>query len=615
MLRCISSLCFSGPLEDKIIAAAEAGYDAIEVFREDIVGFEGRPEDIRTLADQQGIAIAALQSLRDFEALPEADRAVAIKRAGRFLDLAERIGAPMLIVCANTRPETLDDPARAATDLALLADMAAARGLRVGYEALASSARVRTHADAWAIVAEANRPNLGLVIGAVHSFAMDSDLGLLTRIDATRIFMVHLADTPTTRIDTQLLTNAFRLFPGQGNLPVARLYDALLRQGYDGPMSMEIFNEQIRALQPALIARDGLRAFQLLDAARDEQSPPHSAVHSVAFIEFAAQATEAEDLIALLRALGFERCEQSDDGMIAVYRQGGITLIVNQAETGLAHAFYLVQGLSVSAIGLRVDDRSVIDRRIAALHEDEGPVPAAAGGYDLPILRGPGGSVFYLLDRPLEDTDFYHAAFRKLADAAPRAALARIDHFAQALQPNLFLSGLLFYRATFDFRSVEQRDVLDPHGTVHSRTLTNDTGQVRISLNSSFGAGTMTQRFLEKSGFAPYHHVAFHSPDLLAAAATIAPEWVLPVPPNYYDDLMLRFDLDPAFLDRLRALNVLYDRDAQGEYLQLYTRQINGFFFEIVQRDGYAGMGAANAPVRMLAQSRDYEAAHALDMF
>ena len=51
-----------------------------------------------------------------------------------------------------------------------------------------------------------------------------------------------------------------------------------------------------------------------------------------------------------------------------------------------------------------------------------------------------------------------------------------------------------------------------------------------------------------------------------------------------------------------------------GEYFQLYTRAINGVFFEVVERRGYTGMGAANAPVRMLAQLRELETEDALHL-
>jgi 4-hydroxyphenylpyruvate dioxygenase len=55
----------------------------------------------------------------------------------------------------------------------------------------------------------------------------------------------------------------------------------------------------------------------------------------------------------------------------------------------------------------------------------------------------------------------------------------------------------------------------------------------------------------------------------------------------------------------LRASNILYDREGEGEYFQAYTKVLeSGLFFEIVQRRGYAGFGAVNAPIRLAAQSR-----------
>jgi 4-hydroxyphenylpyruvate dioxygenase len=57
--------------------------------------------------------------------------------------------------------------------------------------------------------------------------------------------------------------------------------------------------------------------------------------------------------------------------------------------------------------------------------------------------------------------------------------------------------------------------------------------------------------------------------------------------------------------ERLRANNVLYDRQGGGEYFQAYTTSFDGgLFFEIVQRRGYAGYGAPNAPIRLAAQKR-----------
>jgi 4-hydroxyphenylpyruvate dioxygenase len=58
-------------------------------------------------------------------------------------------------------------------------------------------------------------------------------------------------------------------------------------------------------------------------------------------------------------------------------------------------------------------------------------------------------------------------------------------------------------------------------------------------------------------------------------------------------------------LEVLRGNDILYDRDEHGEYLQAYTTAFKDlFFFEIVQRRAYKGMGAVNAPIRLAAQAR-----------
>ena len=70
--------------------------------------------------------------------------------------------------------------------------------------------------------------------------------------------------------------------------------------------------------------------------------------------------------------------------------------------------------------------------------------------------------------------------------------------------------------------------------------------------------------------------------------------------------LLIDMNLSPEWIAELRAHNILYDRDGNAEYLQAYTRTFEDrFFFEIVERrGGYRGFGAANAPIRLAAQTR-----------
>lgn len=610
-MKCgISSLSFSGPLQTKIEAAAKAGFAGIEIFREDLVYCDGTPAEVGRFTVDSGLEILSLQSLRDFEGAPEGARAWNRKRAARFLDLAAEVGAPLLVVCANTRTDTVDDDDRAAADLALLADMAAERGLRVGYEAQASSVAVRTYMDAWRIIGKADRPNLGLVLGAVHTLAAGADFAALKAIDPSRLFLVHLADAPTTRMDARLLTRHFRLFPGQGDLPVCDLYTTLKDVGYAGPVSMEIFNDQVRAMPARMIADDGIRSFHLLEDSDRSAEVPKPEVLDIGFIEFTCHGEEAAGLKRLLGAMGFVRTHRHRSKNVSLFRQGEINLILNEEESGPAHSFFLMHGLSVCAVGLRISNLPAMMERIRRYRGGKVDHLANTGELDIPAIRGPGGSMVFCLDGADGAPAFREVDFEEIAVHETVAAngLRVVDHYSQAVAPTEFLTSLLFYRAVLGLESAEQADIIDPHGTVRSRPLSNGNGRLQMSLNSSIGPSTMTQRFLSRNVLAAYQHFAFRCTDIFAYAVSLDGDLVLRVPDNYYDDLLLRFDLDPALIEAMRARNILYDQDADGHpYFQLYTRVFNGLFLEVVQRDGYAGFGAANAPVRLAAQARDYE--------
>jgi 4-hydroxyphenylpyruvate dioxygenase len=170
------------------------------------------------------------------------------------------------------------------------------------------------------------------------------------------------------------------------------------------------------------------------------------------------------------------------------------------------------------------------------------------------------------------------------------------------------LSWNLFYAALFDFARTPQIDIADPGGLVRSRALIAAGGNCRLTLNGSLAPHTLANRLLDEFFGAGVQHIAFETSDLLGTVEDMRARGLtfLDIPKNYYDDLAARYDLDPGFLDRLCCNGILYDRDASGHFLQIYTHTIaERFFFEIVERHQYLGFGAANASVRLAAQARE----------
>ena len=152
-------------------------------------------------------------------------------------------------------------------------------------------------------------------------------------------------------------------------------------------------------------------------------------------------------------------------------------------------------------------------------------------------------------------------------------------------------------------------DVIDQGGLIRSQAIENRAGTLRITLNGAESRKTLAGRFIAQGFGSTVQHIAFLSADIFETAAALKKNGFRPlvISRNYYDDLEARFALEPAFSDRLRADNVLYDRDDDGEFFQLYSTSYgDGFFFEIVERkNGYLGYGAANAQFRLAAQQRE----------
>src|SRR3954463_1882987 len=192
--KSIATVSISGTLAEKLEAAAAIGFDGVEIFENDLLTYEGTPQDGRYLAESLGLPITCFQPFRDFEAMPEPQRSRNLDRAERKFDVMQELGTELLLVCSNVSPAAIGDDQRAAADLAEMAERARRRGLRVGFEALAWGRHINTWRHAWQVIAAANHPALGLIVDSFHTLALDDDLSALVIVPPEKIFFAQLAD-------------------------------------------------------------------------------------------------------------------------------------------------------------------------------------------------------------------------------------------------------------------------------------------------------------------------------------------------------------------------------------------------------------------------------------
>jgi 4-hydroxyphenylpyruvate dioxygenase len=293
----IATVSLSGALNEKLAAIAAAGFDGVEIFENDLLSFDGTPADVRQAVADLGLRIITFQPFRDFEGMPEPMRTRVFARAERKFELMQALGCDLLLVCSNVSPDSLGGIDRIAADLHELGERAAKRGLRVAYEALAWGRHINDYRDAWEAVRRADHPAVGLVLDSFHTLARGTDLAGMRAIPRDRIFLVQLADAPRLDMDYLSWSRHYRNFPGQGDLPVGDFMRALKATGYDGWISQEIFNDQLRAGSARGVAVDGRRSLIYLEdqlaTGNAPRLPPKGKCLGTEFIEFAIDEASA----------------------------------------------------------------------------------------------------------------------------------------------------------------------------------------------------------------------------------------------------------------------------------------------------------------------------------
>jgi 2-keto-myo-inositol isomerase len=190
-------------------------------------------------------------------------------RCRQLCEIAEELECPSIVVVPSPTPrdesgeqvviswdEIVDESVKVLRDLATIAGP---HGVSLAFEFLGFGwCSVRTLAGCWEIVRQVDHPNVGLVLDGCHFYAGGSELAEIGLLDPQKLFIFHLDDCEA--LPKEALTDAQRLFPGQGVLPLDKICAQLANIGYDGLCSVELFRPEYWDWEPARVARQARQA-------------------------------------------------------------------------------------------------------------------------------------------------------------------------------------------------------------------------------------------------------------------------------------------------------------------------------------------------------------------
>ena len=605
MRASVATVCLSGTLTEKLRAAADAGFDGVEIFEPDLVAAPESPQEVAALARRLGLTLDLYQPFRDAEGVtPELFDQV-LHRANEKFRLMEQLDIDTILVCSNVATATVDDDEVCADQLRHLGDLAQRHGVRVAYEALAWGRFVDDYRHAWRIVELADHPAVGTCLDSFHILSRGHDPSAIEQIPGDKIFFLQLADAPALSMDVLSWSRHHRLFPGEGSFDLSTFVTHVVRTGYAGPLSLEVFNDTFRqtdVLRTAQQARRSLiwledqvaRAGSTTAGTRESHGPPTlrtlpTVAPPTAFDFVEVKGEDVSDLDAVLRLLGFTFRGSHRTKPVRLWTQGDARVVLNEQQAR-------DQVPTLAAVGFEVADPDASSTRARELLAPTVVRRTHAHEQVLPAFRGPDGTEVFLAPVASGDT-VWAGEFEHGETSAHEALITAIDHVNLAHSWQHFDEAVLFYSSVLSLAPGLSQEVAAPTGLVRSQVICSPDRTVRLALNVAPLA------FDHPHGYP--QHVAFAATDVRAVArrARHAGLDPLPVPANYYDDLRARYELADDDLSEMQQLGLLYDRDASGEFIHFYTETHGGVFFEVVERrNGYEGYGAPNAAVRLAAQ-------------
>ena len=226
MQTAIATVCLSGTLNEKLEAIAAARFKGVEIFENDLLSFDGTPAEVGRRIEDLGLEAVTFQPFRDFEGMPEPQRAKAFSRAERKFDLMAELGCDLLLVCSNvvarvarrhrSRRRRLPRARRARGQARLARRL---RGARLG----AAHQRLPRCLGGGAT----RRPprDRSRARHLPHPRARHRSRARSRAIPKDRIFLVQVADAPLLDMDYLSWSRHYRCFPGQGDLAIGAFMD------------------------------------------------------------------------------------------------------------------------------------------------------------------------------------------------------------------------------------------------------------------------------------------------------------------------------------------------------------------------------------------------------
>jgi sugar phosphate isomerase/epimerase len=247
-------------LAQEIEIAAKAGYDGIEPWIRELDAYVkggGTLKDLATMLADKRLFVPNAIGFFEWIVDDDARRAKGLAEAARLMDMLAQLGCKHIAAppCGADRAPIPTE--KAAERYGALLDLGAKSGVTPMLEVWGRSKTLGRLEDAAAVCVACGKPQACMLLDVFHLYRGGSDFAAVKTLKPAMLPGFHLNDYPAAPTPAALDDSA-RVFPGDGVAPLAQLLKDLRAIGFDGYLSLELFNREYWKQDALTVAKTGL---------------------------------------------------------------------------------------------------------------------------------------------------------------------------------------------------------------------------------------------------------------------------------------------------------------------------------------------------------------------
>lgn len=247
-------------LPELVDVTAKAGYQGIEPWMHDIEGHlksGGKLSDVRKRLADNGLKVESAIGFANWITDDDNERAKGLEQAKRDMGwVAELGGTRIAAPPAGATDNANLDLRKAGERYRKLCEIGASMGVAPQCEVWGFSKCLSRLSETMFVVLESGHPMACVLPDVYHLFKGDTAFDSLAMLSGSAVQVFHMNDYP--KLDRTVAKDADRVYPGDGIAPLGKILGSLLKNGFHGVLSLELFNPEYWKQDPLMVAKTGL---------------------------------------------------------------------------------------------------------------------------------------------------------------------------------------------------------------------------------------------------------------------------------------------------------------------------------------------------------------------